>query len=345
MKIMILGFLLLTGVAAAFGLQDALSAVDARTNVVNAILSLDDAQTSLQRTLSDPLALRLDKVQAEQRQRLAAAQLQQARYQTMGDISSAYTQVLEAALQRDLAAMARDVQEQSLEIAQIRLRNGSATVLDVQDAENQLEDAINTLLIAEQGLALARSNLASLIGQPVSDIEPIPDVLLESLPSLEMVLVNLDQHPNVIEAANGAEVALVAVELLDPSYASQSQIDNARLQASQAQEFAREARRGLEVQAQSLHNQAVSAAESLSIRQAALSNALEREALERQRLNAGLIAEIQFKQSQLTTMQAQIAAVQAKHSYLSALLNLQASTMTPLAGLWSEISEGENSED
>jgi hypothetical protein len=72
----------------------------------------------------------------------------------------------------------------------------------------------------------------------------------------------------------------------------------------------------------------------LSIRQDALNNALERQAVEKQRLDAGLIADIQFKQTQLATKQAELAALQARHAYLNALLALQAGTMTPLEGLY-----------
>jgi outer membrane protein TolC len=279
------------------------------------------------------LALRLDQVQASQRARLSQAQLTQAQYQAIVDISSSYTQLLEAQAQRDLAALARDLSAQSLEIAKIRLSKGSATTLDVQEAENSLEDANKNLQVAEQGVALSQSSLASLIAQPAENLEPISEAIFTAAPELETVLQSVANTPTLIQVTNGAELASVAVDLLDPSYASQSQIDNANLQASQAAESVKEARRALELQAQNLFNQVGTSAQSYQIQLDALNNALERESLEKQRLDAGLIAEIQFKQTQLATQQARIAAMQAKHSYLKALLNLQAGTLTPLEGL------------
>jgi outer membrane protein TolC len=183
-------------------------------------------------------------------------------------------------------------------------------------------------------VALAKTNLEGLIVLQVSGLEPIPDNLLVALPALEMVLANLDKLPTLLQANQGIELAALGVDLLDPSYASQQQIDNAKVQLEQARTQGGEARRALELQARSLYNTAKTASETLSIRQDALNNALERQAVEKQRLDAGLIADIQFKQTQLATKQAELAALQARHAYLNALLALQAGTMTPLEGLY-----------
>lgn len=324
---------LIISAASALNLSEALSAANNRTDVINAQLNLTDAGIALVRTQADPLALRLEQVQASQRAKLAQAELTQAQYQAIADISASYTQVLEAQAQRDLAVAARDLSAQSLEIAKIRLSKGSATTLDVQEAQNSLDDANKNLASAEQGVALAKSDLASLTGQEAENLEGISENIFTAAPELETVLASVANTPTVIQVSNGAELAAVGADLLDPSYASQSQIDNAKLQASQANESLKEAKRGLELQARSLFNQTQTAAQSYQIQLSALNNALEREALEKQRLDAGLIAEIQFKQTQLSTMQASISALQAKHAYLKALLNLQAGTMTPLEGL------------
>ncbi len=315
-------------------LPQALATSNNRSAVVNGQLALNDATSVLSRTQADPLALRLQNVQAEQKVALSQVQLDQAKYQAIADISSGYTQLLEAQAARDLSAFGRDLSNQSLQIAQIRRDKGSATELEVQEAQNALEDAENSLLSMEQTVALARTNLEGLIVMPAPALEPIPDNLLVPLPTLETVLANLDRLPTLLQVNQGIELATLGVDLLDPSYASQQQIDNAKLQLGQAQTQGGEARRGLELQARSLYNTTKTASETLSIRQDALNNALEREGVERQRLDAGLIADIQFKQTQLATKQAELAALQAKHAYLTALLALQAGTMTPLEGLY-----------
>ncbi len=319
---------------ATLTLPQALTTSNNRSAVLNGQLALNDATSVLSRTQADPLALRLQNVQAEQKVALSQVQLDQAKYQAIADISSGYTQLLEAQAARDLSSFGRDLSNQSLQIAQIRRDKGSATDLEVQEAQNALEDAENSLLSMEQTVALARTNLEGLVVMPAPALEPIPDNLLVPLPTVETVLANLDRLPTLLQVNQGIELATLGVDLLDPSYASQQQIDNAKLQLGQAQTQGGEARRGLELQARGLYNTAKTASETLSIRQDALNNALERESVERQRLDAGLIADIQFKQTQLTTKQAEVAALQAKHAYLNALLALQAGTMTPLEGLY-----------
>lgn len=317
----------------ALPITEALAAANERTEVINARLGLADAELVLTRTEADPLALRLETTQAVQGLALGEAQLRQARYQALADVAAAYTRLLEAQLQREFAATARDVRTQLVDIARIRLERGSATALDVQDAENELQDARTNLNSAEQGVTLARTNLESLINQPVDATAPVPDELLAPLPSLETVLLGLETSPTLLQTTQGVELAEVSLDLLDPSYASAAQIDAARLQLEQGQESARDAQRGLTIQARALYNTATSAEQSYRNSLDVLVSAREREALEQQRLNAGLIAEITFKQTQLTTFQAFLAMNQAKNAYLNALFDLQAGTMTALEGL------------
>ncbi len=332
-KVFALLVCLLPGLSFAVPLTEALAQADNRSDVVNADLARDDAAVALSRTEADPLALRLEQAQARQRAALTRAQLRQARYRAIADIAAAYTQLLEAQLQRDLAAAGFEVSAQSLDIARIRFDKGSATALDVQEAENALQDAEKNSAAAVRGVALAKTNLEGLIGQEVETVEPVPESLLAPLPSLETVLQNAATSPTLLQVDQGVELAGIGADLLDPSYASQAQLDNAALQLEQAQESAKEAGRGLEIQARSLYNTVTSAAQTYQNAQAALKSAQEREALEKQRLNAGLIADISFKQAQLTSFQALLAATQAKHALLNALLELQAGTMTALEGL------------
>ncbi len=320
--------------AAPLTLANALATSNNRSAVVTAQLALNDATVALSRTQSDPLALKLEQTQANQKVALSQAQLDEAKYKATQDIASGYTQFLEAEAALELSTFARELSNQNLQITTIRRDKGSATDLEVQEAQNALEDAENNLLSAQQGANLAKTNLEGLIGLSVTTLAPVSDEVLPPLPGLETVLQNLDKTPTLMQVAQGTELAQLGVDLLDPSYASKSQIDTAKLQLDTASASSAEARRGLELQARTFYNNANSASETLAIRQDALANAQEREAVERQRLDAGLIAEIQFKQTQLATKQAELAALQAKHAYLNALLALQAGTMTPLEGLY-----------
>jgi outer membrane protein, heavy metal efflux system len=320
--------------AAPLTLADALATSSNRSAVVTAQLALNDATVALSRTQADPLALRLEQTQANQKVALSQAQLDEAKYKAVQDISSGYTQYLEAQAALELSTFARDLSQQNLQITQIRRDKGSATELEVQEAQNALEDAENNLLTTQQGANLAQTNLEGLIGMSVTTLAPIPDESLAPLPGLETVLQNLAKTPSLMQVAQGTELAQLGVDLLDPSYASKSQIDTAKLQLDTASASSAEARRGLELQARTFFNNANSASETLAIRRDALSNAQEREAVEKQRLDAGLIADVQFKQSQLATKQSELAALQAKHAYLNALLALQAGTMTQVEGFY-----------
>ncbi|MGL4611532.1 MAG: TolC family protein [Trueperaceae bacterium] len=315
-------------------LPAALATSTNRSAVVTAHLALNDANVARSRTEADPLALKLEQIQAKQKVALSQAQLDEARYKAIQDITTGYTQLLEAQAALKLSTFARDISKQNVQITTIRRDKGSATNLEVQEAQNALEDAENSLVSAEQGASLAQTNLEGLIGRPVQTLAAIPDDLLAPLPNLQTVLLNLATLPALLQVNQGIELAQLGVDLLDPSYASTSQIDTAKLQLETAQTSSGEVRRGLELQARTLHNTAKSAAETLTIRQAALANAQERETLEKQRLDAGLIADMQFKGTQLATQQADLGALQAKHAYLNALLALQAGTMTPVEGLY-----------
>lgn len=351
-------------------LSRALARAEQRSAVVGAQLALGDAERALQRSEADPLALRLERLQARQALELAEAQLQEARYEAYVEIADAYGSWREARVQAELARFARELAAQALDIARIRRQRGSATELDVRNAETELREADNALAAAEQGVALARTNLASLSGlelpPPESAANGAPDgtadgtadggpdtetasgaaagslypatafgeaLAARAAPDLARLLAALDDHPSLLQAQQGLELARVGRELLDPSFAPQAQIDAAELRLQQAAEGAQEARRGLELQARGLRDRALNARESYRVTLQALANAREREALERRRLEAGLIAEIAFKQSQLARKQAEVRALQAERALLRALLELQSGTLVPLEGL------------
>lgn len=314
--------------------SEALERASERTVVVNARLELDDAQAAEGRTLADPLALRPERVQAAQRLDLARVSFEQARYDAQQEVAQAYMQILQAQAQVALAEHAREVSQQALDIARIRAERGSATELDVREAEITLEEAQNSVRTAREGLQLARTNLKGLLGLPEFDtLAPVPDPDTVTLPSLQEVLTSLEHHPQLLEVAQRHALAALNIELLDPSYAPRVQIEGAQLQLEQAERYLREVRRGLELQARRLYNQVQTTAQGWAVEETARANALTRLELERQRHAAGLIADIQLRQTELAARQAELAALQAKHAYLLALLELQAGTLTRVEGL------------
>lgn len=329
-----LAFALPTAAAAASTLDDLLAAVDARVGVVTAALDLDEARRALARTEADPLALRLDRVRARQAVELAEAEAAAARFEAIAEVAAAWARVRETALQVALAEGARELSARAVEIARLRLERGSATRLDLDEAVTGLEDAEKNAAAARDGLALARADLAGLTGHAGDvDLGPLERARLDRpLPPDAAFDAALDGLPTVLRLAQAVELATLGVELLDPSFASRAQIEQARTQLAQAEAGAGEARRGLTLRTQALRNAVATARETDRIARDALAQAREREDIEARRFAAGLIAEIALEQTRLATRQAELRALQAEHGLLSALLDLQAGTLVPLEG-------------
>lgn len=317
-------------------LEEALAVADTLSGVVTAQLELGDARREAERTEADPLALRIDRLQADQAYVLAQARVRGATFDAYVDVAEAYLQAVVADKQVGLARVAADLSERALDIANIRLERGAATDLDVRDAVTALDDARATLATAEQGAALARASLVSLIGGDIDALaltEPDLSTWWTDLPDEEVLVAQLDAAPTLLGAVQGLELATVALDLLDPSYAPARQIDGAEAQRARAEEGVREARRGLALLVRSLLDRVASAREAWTVAEQALADAEERERVERSRLDAGLISDIAFQQSVLATMQARTAATQARNDVILALLRLQADSGIGLEGL------------
>jgi outer membrane protein, heavy metal efflux system len=326
--------LALTGLAWAQPLEVFLGQAERAVGVVTSGLERDDAVRALGRTEADPLALRPELVRARQRAELAAAQAREALFEAYVEVAAAYAQVREAELQLGLARAARDLAARGVEVAQLRFDRGSATALEVQAAETDLREAEQGVNAATDGLALATSNLEGLTGVEFEATEPLERERLESLrvPSEAELSRATEGTPAVLQVAHGLALAELQVELLDPSFAARSQIDQAVVQRDQATAGAAEARRGVTLLLRSRANALASALERDRIAQEAMSQAAEREAIERRRLEAGLISELAFEQTRLQTKQAELRAVQAEHALVAAALQLQAATLVPVEG-------------
>ena len=325
---------LLMPAAHALGFQDALLAAQTRPDAVTKRLELLNDANELVRVQGDPLALKLDIVKAQQAVALDRAQLEKAYDDALVQIAQAYTGVIEARQQVALATQGATVAKASLDIATIRRANGSGTDLDVQDAQVSLDNATKNLQTAQKGLAIAAANLEGLVGQTIDavSLETIPDRFLVDVPSTDDAIAALPRTPQLVQSEQGLALARLGVSLLDPSYASTSQIASATTQLQTTEKLVTEAKRGLEIQARNLVVQAQSAAESYRIEQDNLTNAAQRLSFASDRLSSGLIPKIQYQQAELSQLQAALASLQARDAYVVALLQLQAGTQVQLQG-------------
>ncbi|ADI14302.1 TolC family protein [Truepera radiovictrix] len=323
--------------AHALTLEETFGYAEARPNVQSARRELEDARAAAERTARDPLAVRADLVQAEQRVALAEAALESARYTALQELGSAYTGVLGARAQRDLARMSVAVSEAGLRIAHIRLQNGSATRLDLADAEVALEEARSGLRAAEEGLELALASLRGLLGEAgegvtAAALAGIPERYLVAPPPLGRAQEAAARHPDLLAVRQQLELAELSRAVLDPLYAPRAQIASAELQLQGARSGLAEARRGFELQIRGLYNQLEAARSTLEVAEQTLAGAEARLKTQRQRFEAGLIAEIELQQTELQAQGARTELQSARQGLLTALLELQAGTLVNLGG-------------
>ncbi len=320
--------------AHALGFQDALQAAQSRPDAVTKRLQLLNDENELVRVQGDPLALKMDLVKAEQAVALDKAQLEKAYDDALVQIAQAYTGVLEARLQVTVAEKGVAVGQASLDIAKIRRSNGSGTDLDVQNAQVSLDNAQKDAQTAQKSLGVAVANLEGMIGQKLnpSSLQPIPDAFLVKVPSVDETLAALPRTPQLLQSQQGLVLARLGVEMLDPSYASESQIESAKTQLQTTEKLVTEARRGLEIQAQNLVVQAQAAADSYRIEQDNLKNADQSLKFASDRLKSGLIPRIQYDKAELDQLQAELSALKARDGYVVALLQLQSGTQVRLSG-------------
>jgi outer membrane protein, heavy metal efflux system len=317
-KILLLSLALALSNAFALSLQDALAKVPQTVSVKQARTEAADAKTNLERQLSDPLLTKPTELQARQRNELAQLQLTAAQRSAEANVVNAYTQALEAQKQVQIAEKGVDLRELSLNIAQIRQRNGSGTAFDVKDAQNQLEDAKKNLVSAKDGLSTALKSLQNIIGAFDNKVSVPQLAQLPAMVDVKMTETVVNRSTNVARARQGLEQAKQQVALLDPSYSAQSQIDAAKTQAENAADSLDSAQDNERLSVTNLFNQLVTARTGLGVQEAAENNAQDRLATDQKRLKAGLISQLQLTQTELSTLQAELGVVQARSTYLKA---------------------------
>ena len=321
--------------AFALSLDEALALALERPAILTAQLELDEARANLERREADPLALRPDVEAARQRFDLAQASYEQAYFQSLSEVGGAYADALKARQEAELNRRRVSLNEQLVRAAEIRVRNGTATDLDLQEATTTLESSQQAQSAAQEALNLAQRRLNGLLEQSVrlEALEPIPESALVNVPPLEQVLTNAEAYPTVLEAQQALDLAELNSDLLDPIFTPRSEIESAGVALETAQETEREIARDYALEVRDLYSQARTARTALQVAQETLANAQERLAAQQNRLEAGLISQLELQQSEIAYNEAEFGALAARSDYLSALLALQAGSFTELSGL------------
>jgi cobalt-zinc-cadmium efflux system outer membrane protein len=306
--------------ALAQPLPEALKKAQEIPAVLNARLEAEAKAKDLARTLEDPLRTPLSELQARQALALAEARLKRALAQAESDIAAAYAQALEAGLQVRLAEKALAVAELALKAAEIRVKGGGATSLDLLEAQNRVLEARKNLEAAKRGENAARASLENLVGS----WKPEP-VELPPLPEEGLVEQLLKEHADLLQLRQSLEHLRFQRGLLDESFAARKDIEALEDQIKTLEVSLGNLERSLRVGLKARYDQLAPLLEGAKAAEEAYRAAKERYAAEERRFKAGLVSQLGLRQQELALFQAELALAQARHAYLKAYYGLLAS--------------------
>jgi len=306
--------------ALAQPLPEALKKAQEIPAVLNARLEAEAKAKDLARTLEDPLRTPLSELQARQALALAEARLKRALAQAESDIAAAYAQALEAGLQVRLAEKALVVAELALKAAEIRVKGGGATSLDLLEAQNRVLEARKNLEAAKRGENAARASLENLVGP----WKPEP-MALPPLPEEGLVEQLLKEYADLLQLRQSLELLRFQRGLLDESFAARKDIEALEDQIKTLEVSLGNLERSLRVGLKARYDQLLPLLQGVKAAEEAYRAAKERYAAEERRFKAGLASQLGLLQGELSLRQAELALLQARHAYLKAYYGLLAS--------------------
>ncbi|KGQ22003.1 TolC family protein [Thermus filiformis] len=299
-------------------LEEALKKASGLNPVQAALLDEENKKKELERTLADPLRTGLGELQARQAYALAQARRERALKQAERDLVNAYANLLEAELQVRLAQKALLLSQKAERAAEIRLKGGGASPLDLEKARKDRLEAEKNLRLAEAGLWAARKNWQSLTGSeealPLGDLPPPPEDV-EGL---------LARNPDLLSLRQSLELLDFQLGLLDESFAPRRDIENLKDQKAALAKNLAEAERGLRLGLESGLERLKALLQGVAAAEAAQKAAQAQLEADAKRFKAGLLSEIGLLQSELAALQAELGLLQARTAYLKAYYELLA---------------------
>ena len=314
-------------------LDDALQSAQEQPAVVTAEEAVIAAQSDLARVNADPYALTREVFQAEQRLALSQAQARQALYNAVNDVGSAYSAVLLAELEEQLAVTNEGLNQLYTETTRARELNGEATALEVRDAEATLGTAVANRWSAAETVAVRRSALRRLLSAEVAGkrLEPIPNARLEQpLPSVLELIISANASADLVYVRQAVALARLDVDLSDPRYSAARTIETATTQLAQAETTLATATRSRHEQLHLLYSQAEAARRLHRTQEVTSAVAQERLVSQHDRFLRGATSETELQQARYAAIAAQLEQRRAKHNLFTSLLSLQAAAATNL---------------
>jgi outer membrane protein TolC len=311
------------GAQALTNLQDALTlAVENAAPVTSARHALETAQRTRERTLADPLALRLETLRTEHAVNNSEAALRSAILAAQAEALGAYADVLAAENDLQAATLGLETASMTHSAAGIRFKAGAITQLDLGRAANDQTAAERRLAAANSTLELARSNLASLSGlAEIGQLEPLTEPA--AIAPLDEVLLQLQHNAQLQQAEQAVATASLELAASDNPLSSQAQIESARSALQNAEAELASLQRSLSLSVRQAYNAVLSARSTYDNAVARVSTAREMLAAQQLRFDAGLISQLDLLQAELDLVNASGQNISALQSLLSAGQSLQ----------------------
>jgi outer membrane protein, heavy metal efflux system len=308
----------------ALTLEQALGfAPNVDADVISARTDVAAAERDLQRVSGDPLALRLEKLQAEQKLASEQDSLDTALVANRLDVTDKFFAALEADETLANALKQQQIATATLEAQQIRFEAGAITQIDLSNAQNDAVEAERTVRDAQNTRNLAYSQLGSVVGQSVTALTPY-EAEAPQLAALEQIQGDsTTKNTQLKSLQRNVELARTQLEITDNAFSSRSQIDSARDALTNAELTLSDYQNSLGLTIESSYNSVLAA-------QASYDNALESFrtsgddlTAQKTRLDAGSISPIAYQQSELAHAQNQAALNTAKHQLFLAHIRLE----------------------
>jgi outer membrane protein TolC len=300
------------------------AATGASADVITARSDLAQAESAQRTSLADPLAIRLEQLQARHAVEAAEAALRSTLLRTRTAATTAYVAALEAADALATVELEHEIAVTSLEAQQLRFSAGAITALDLERARNSLQLAASNLQTARTSGELSQAELASLTGRTAELAAVDGDVGAEALPAIQDLLEQAWQNNmGILAAGRALELATARLAAVDNAFTSKQETDAARAAVSAAELRIAEARRALELTLQGSHNAVQSAQARLSGMSTALETARTEHEAQAARYEAGTISLLAFKQGSVALENAAAAERSALHALLLARLRLE----------------------
>jgi hypothetical protein len=302
-------------------------AVAASAQVAERRADLTSAERDHDRALRDPLATRLERIEAEHAVAAAAQALDASVLDARVVALQRFVAVLEAEDAVTAALGAAGVAERQLAADRVRAEAGVLTELDLARAEQEAASAARAVSDAETTLSLAWSELAIVLGIGVGELEaaglsPLP-ATRPVLPSLEQLQAQNVPHAAIAAAERGLQVARIrlaggAHEGTPPNVlaALEADVEHAERRVADARASADLALRSsyqAAVQAYARHADAVSAEATAETTYAA----------QVVRYEAGELAPVALRQAELERERAAVTRRAALHAAVVACYRLE----------------------